>query len=94
MNRDIMTDEFAARIIENGHIGKLYSPSNGIEGEMFMEEYCYQCDKDSEYQLTGESGCEILSRALCFNIKNERYPKEWIYNDNGQPTCTAFIEMY
>ena len=55
---------------------KPYLPSNGTEGMMFMEQFCYKCYKHSR--------CTISLKALC-GYKT----KQWIYKE-GEPTCTSF----
>lgn len=66
-------------------IVKPYRPSNGTEGEIFQEQFCYQCKNDSE-----EEGCDILLRSMVHQINEPEYPTEWIYDENKQPVCTAF----
>lgn len=61
-----------------------FMPSNGSQGEVFMDAYCYRCKHDA-FDRGGEA-CQILCTALA----NEQ-PQEWRYID-GQPTCTAFEE--
>lgn len=67
---------------------KKYRPSNGTEGEIFMNNYCDHCihEKWSHTQCHGDKQCDILSTAF---ITGEYVP-EWIYNENGKPTCTAY----
>ncbi len=65
--------------------GKSYRPSNGTEGELFQEEFCYRCKLDD-----CDEGCDILLNTMIFGIKNEDYPKEWVFDEDGRPTCTAF----
>jgi hypothetical protein len=67
--------------------GKPYRPSNGTEGEIFMEKWCERCMLDTE-----DNPCEILTCALCFDIDESDYPKEWRYDYAGRPMCTAFVE--
>lgn len=57
---------------------KLYLPSNATEGEIFMNEFCYNCTK--------EKRCKILLNALC-----GEYVKEWIYKEN--PMCIKFKKV-
>lgn len=67
-----------------------YRPSNGTEGEIFMDNHCMQCihcDPDPD----GEKQCEILARALCYDTKDEEYPEEWVYK-NDEPTCTKWVK--
>ena len=55
---------------------KLYLPSNGTEGMIFMAEFCENCYKEKQ--------CTILTRALICE-----QPKQWIYKNN-KPVCTSF----
>ena len=70
-----------------------YRPSNGTEGEIFMNHFCDRCSKDAKYRetLDGSDGCEILANTLVFEIDDPEYPKEWIRDEKG-PRCTAFEE--
>ena len=69
-----------------------YRPSNGTEGECFMEDFCYQCihEKWSHTQNDADKQCDILSRTLYLGTDDENYPSEWQYDDNDHPTCTAY----
>jgi hypothetical protein len=72
--------------------GKLYQPSNGTEGGGFLEHYCTNCFYD-EFSRTGNENdriCDIISRAMCFDLSDPGYPKEWIFGENNRPTCTKF----
>lgn len=69
--------------------GDKYQPSNGSEGDWFTGKFCWQCihcDPDPE----GAKQCDILCKSLVFDTKDEEYPSEWTYDDNGKPTCTAW----
>ena len=69
-------------------MSKKYQPSNGSEGEFFIDQYCMKCvncDPDPD----GEKQCEILMRSLSYSVKDPEYPSEWIYGEDGKPTCTA-----
>ena len=48
------------------------------EGDDFFE-----CD-DSEL-------CTIIADTMCYDIEDEKYPKEWTYDKDGHPCCTAFV---
>lgn len=65
-----------------------YRPSNGTEGIGFYENWCERCRHDRPDDEDG--GCRILCRTLMFNVDEPGYPDEWIYDDTGNPTCTAF----
>ena len=66
-------------------MNKKYRPSNGTEGEDFMEEFCFCCANDMDT-------CSILLDTELYNVDNAGYPEEWQYDDNDQPVCTAFEE--
>lgn len=81
---------------------KLYRPSNGTEGDIFMALFCDRCVHDNFDENTLKGGCEILARTLFFGVNDPEYPEEWIWNpdkclENGLemggefgPRCTAF----
>lgn len=65
-----------------------YRPSNGSEGDWFIESHCMKCrncDPDPE----GEKQCDILLRSVSYSVGDPEYPTEWVYKD-GKPTCTAW----
>jgi hypothetical protein len=72
---------------------KLYEPSNGTEGEIFMEKFCYQCKNELFIHTNNESHhkCDILNRALTYTRYEPDYPKEWVI-ENSEPTCKAHIK--
>jgi hypothetical protein len=53
-----------------------YYPSNGTEGDLFIEKYCAKCYKYSQ--------CLIL-----FNAVVGIQPMQWVY-ENDDPVCKAF----
>ena len=65
--------------------GELYQPSNGTEGEMFFDRFCWRCQHESE-----ETPCEIMTDTMVFDTRDAEYPREWKYDDAGRPTCTKF----
>ncbi len=74
--------------------GEPFQPSNGTEGEIFQEYFCYNCLRDEDYNpRKGTGRCEILLRAICWNIDDPEFPREWIYGKDGQPTCTVFVPI-
>lgn len=73
---------------------KKYRPSNGTEGEYFMEEFCHRCVRDAAFRQNekGAKGCPIIVRAMCFEADDPNFPEEWTYDWQDKPTCTAFVE--
>jgi len=72
-----------------------YRPSNGSEGDFFMDKFCYRCKHDAVFQRTqdGDDGCQIILASMTFDTEEEGYPKEWISDDAVgliNPRCTAF----
>ena len=68
--------------------GEPYLPSNGSEGIWFCDKFCDNCihqhpDPDNKLQCD-----DILLQSLIGN-----QPKEWIYDNEGKPTCTAFVKF-
>ena len=75
--------------------GKSYRPGSGTEGIAFDEVWCEHCARDAAYRNGGPDadpalGCQILAAALCFDIKDPSFPKEWVYGHDARPCCTAF----
>lgn len=69
--------------------GKSYRPSNGTEGMVFEEAFCDRC-KNCDPDPDGDVQCDILFRALNFWDHESEYPKEWVYDKEGWPICTAW----
>ena len=69
-----------------------YRPSNGTEGMIFEGKFCSNCihGKYEHTQDDNDNPCDILSSAFLFDINDDAYPEEWIYDEKGEPTCTAF----
>lgn len=65
---------------------RAYRPSNGTEGDIFMDEWCFECARNG----TDDNPCKIQCRALAHSIDEPEYPAEWRYGNNGEPMCTAF----
>lgn len=73
---------------------KPYRPSNGSEGMAFEAAFCADChyeDRDRNDPLDMSDGCNILARALAFQIGDPEYPKEWIRDPD--PRCTYFRKL-
>ena len=65
--------------------GIKFRPSNGVEGEIFHNNFCDRCEK-----LFGPVNCKIPLSTMAFDIDEPEYPKEWVYDGKSLPTCTAF----
>lgn len=73
------------------YTGQSYQPSNGSEGSSFEDRFCMRCihcDPNPE----GKKQCAILGNALCYSPGDANYPKEWQYDANDNPTCTAHVK--
>jgi len=82
------------------HAGEKYQPSNGTEGEFFFSAWCEHCARDKtmsegkDYDECDESEiCEIIGATMRFKVEDPGYPKEWVYGTDGQPKCTAFVQV-
>ena len=60
--------------------GKPYMPSNGTEGEMFMDQWCHGCIKFKS--------CTILTNSFA-----GQQSKAWRFDDSGDPECTSFQDQ-
>jgi hypothetical protein len=72
-----------------------YRPSNGTEGEVFMDHFCRHCERDAACTDDHlELGCPIIADAFCFDIDDPNYPKEWVRDEDAPATTigvTAII---
>lgn len=71
----------------NGDI-ELYRPSNGTEGDSFINEWCADCDRHPA-DIESDDQCEILMATFVCGTDDTEYPDEWRYVDNS-PVCTGF----
>ena len=76
-----------------------YRPSNGTEGECFFESWCCHCARDKAMRegedfdaCDDDEECDIIGDTFAYDIDHPKYPKEWIYDVNGVPCCTAFVD--
>ena len=69
-----------------------YQPSSGTEGCWFQDKFCNICEKDRAYREDPDNGegCRIAILSMIYSTTDQEYPKEWIYDSEGNPTCTAF----
>jgi len=65
---------------------KLYRPSNGTEGDGFISRWCSTCAKYRGGQ------CAILCHTMIYDVNKPGYPKEWTYNQEYRPICTAWTD--
>jgi hypothetical protein len=54
-----------------------------------MSRFCYQCIHDNPDE-NSKRKCEIITLTMCLDTDDKDYPREWIYDANGKPTCTNF----
>jgi len=73
---------------------KKYQPSSGSEGEYFMSCFCEKCIHEKYIHTTNDNDkkCDIWTRSMVYDINEKEYPIEWTYDENGKPTCTAFVK--
>jgi hypothetical protein len=71
-------------------VSKSYEPSSLDERRWFTGLWCDNCVRG--YFVDEEEGpdCDILFNSAWYKPGQPDYPKEWIYDERGQPTCTAF----
>lgn len=71
---------------------KPYRPSCGTEGMAFDDAWCSQCARDAAWRDDPDrnDGCIILTNSFIYDIRDPNYPKQWIYDRDGRPCCTAF----
>lgn len=61
---------------------KLYRPSTGTEGELFVSKQCTEC--------CSKETCEIPMLSMLYEANEPEYPKEWVVDSDGKnPRCTA-----
>lgn len=73
--------------------GQPYRPPNGTEGALFEERFCLRCKHDQDWQQSEENPCKILSLAMAYYETDPEFPKEWVYDKDGMPCCTAFEQI-
>lgn len=74
------------------HAGQRYEPSNGTEGDFFMDKWCRTCQRDRAMR----EGLDIddcddneLCPIVAASYRGEA--EEWVYGKDGQPMCTAYV---
>jgi hypothetical protein len=93
----IYPDSLAAMNIERA--GAKYRPGNGTEGELFIESWCGQCERDHGMmkglpleECDDNQVCDIIARTFAFSVNDPNYPDDWQYGADGQPRCHSFVE--
>lgn len=76
--------------------GSKYQPSNGTEGEIFIDSWCGSCARSGAPGRPDDAGeeiigCSITGRTMAFSPEDDEYPVEWQYGADGQPRCTAWV---
>lgn len=78
--------------LDDGSEVRLYRPSNGTEGEVFMGQFCARCACEPR-SLEEHDGCPIIAATMALRDDDPEYPREWVERvSDGMRTCTAFIE--
>lgn len=79
---------------------RLYRPGSGTEGIGFYERWCFKCKRDAHMnsgkdwdQCEPHEICSIIGDTLAYEVDDPKYPKEWIYAQDGRPMCLAFESM-
>ena len=76
-----------------GKTGDKYRPSNGTEGEGFIDRFCFRCANEESLHRKDGSGvmCPIIAGTMGLDVTDPEYPKEWTYDAAGNPTCTRHV---
>lgn len=84
--------EKTAELKMGKYTGQPYRPSNGSEGDFFMEEYCMRCFHERYLHTMKDNSkkCEILSGMMIYDTADPEYPKELVYDENDNPVCTKW----
>lgn len=74
--------------------GRQWTPSNGTEGQLFIEAWCCECQRDrvlseglDTRQVDPAETCQIFEASF----RGEAV--EWQIGADGQPRCTAFVPV-
>ncbi len=68
--------------------GKPYTPSNGTEGTWFISKFCDNCVHQHPDPENPRQCYDILLKSLMGG-----QPPEWVYNEEAEPVCTAFVKF-
>ena len=67
-----------------------FKQSNSDQGSCFESDYCLNCRRYRRSKQTDDYYCRIRLYTFAYDIDDPEYPSEWIYQEDGSPTCTAF----
>jgi hypothetical protein len=67
-----------------------FRPSNGAEGDIFMERNCFQCVKDDPQK---DLFCPLIAASFKYEKDDPHYPLEWQgeFADPRTWICTAKV---
>lgn len=85
MPHDLYPDDLAE--VLKPRAGEKWRPSNGSEGEAFIESWCMRCSRD------GNEDCPILAATFAYPVDDPAYPSQWQLDPRGQPVCTAWLDL-
>lgn len=64
-----------------------------------MNAWCRHCERDKAMreglnvdECDDNELCQIIPMTMAFNIEDPKYPREWCYDAEGRPQCTAFVQ--
>lgn len=55
-----------------------------------MTNFCFKCKHDDDKTQLHEKSCSILAATFVYTVDHPNYPDEWIFDEDGFPTCTEF----
>ncbi len=95
IEQHLLEGEVRATARHHERAGQPYRPSTGTEGMAFDEAWCEHCTRDKAYRDGGPDvdpaiGCQIIADTFAYDITDPKYPKEWVFDRDGRPSCTAF----
>lgn len=92
LNQHSLEGEVRATARHHERAGKPYRPSTGTEGAAFQERWCDLCARDAAFRADPDcgQGCQIVADTFAYDITDPKYPKEWVFDHDGRPSCTAF----
>ena len=73
--------------------GEQWTPSNGTEGDEFIEHWCRRCSRDKAMrEATDIDECEDFERCDIIAAAYRGQAVEWRELPSGETICTAFVE--